>query len=317
MLCLHRVVPRDGFSSIAENRSIELGVADLRWMLEWTRSRGLDAIPMDEVPARLEKPRGRKFVCFTFDDGYRDNLRLALPVFREFGVPFTVHVATRLTEGVASLWWYALERIVKGCDRFEFEWAGSRKAYDLDTPARREAAFVEMARLIRAQGRQTRDELVACLCGAAGIDPLEQARGLVMTWDEVRELAGDPLVTIGAHTAGHHTLNRLSENEARDELLGAKREIEAQLGREVKHLAYPFGGASAVGPREFRLAAECGFATAATTRCANLFSAHAQHRHALPRLTVSGNHDVRVLLPRLESGLIAARAFGGRRVITA
>jgi peptidoglycan/xylan/chitin deacetylase (PgdA/CDA1 family) len=316
ILCFHRVVADGGFSSIAENRAIKVGADDLRWILEWTRARGLDAISMDAVPARLENPRGNKFVCFTFDDGYRDNLRAALPLFREFRAPFTVHVATRLADATAPLWWFALEQVVNGRAEFAFEWAGKKRAFSLDTEGQREAAFVEMARLIREQGRDTRDEVVACICREAGVDPLEHTRALIMRWDELRELAADPLVTIGTHTAGHHTLNRLTDDEARDELLGAKREIESRLGREVKHLAYPFGGRNAVGPREFALAAECGFATAVTTRCANLFPAHARHLHALPRLTVSGNYDIRTLLPRLESGLLPARTFAGRRVVT-
>jgi peptidoglycan/xylan/chitin deacetylase (PgdA/CDA1 family) len=41
----------------------------------------------------------RRFACFTFDDGYRDNRDYALPVMREFDAPLTVYVASDFAEG--------------------------------------------------------------------------------------------------------------------------------------------------------------------------------------------------------------------------
>ena len=43
---------------------------------------------MDEMHRRLtERDFSRRFACFTFDDGYRDNRDFALPVMREFDAP--------------------------------------------------------------------------------------------------------------------------------------------------------------------------------------------------------------------------------------
>jgi peptidoglycan/xylan/chitin deacetylase (PgdA/CDA1 family) len=39
-----------------------------------------------------------------------------------------------------------------------------------------------------------------------------------MTGDEIRRLAADPLVTIGAHTRRHFALAKLTLSEARDEI---------------------------------------------------------------------------------------------------
>ena len=36
----------------------------------------------------------RKFVCLTFDDGYRDNQQYAHPVLARHGVPCGLYVAT-------------------------------------------------------------------------------------------------------------------------------------------------------------------------------------------------------------------------------
>ena len=65
--------------------------------------------------------------------------------------------------------------------------------------------------------------------------------GLVMSWDELRELAKDPLVTIGAHTRGHHALAKLSDDEARAEMADSIARVEKELGRPCRHFSYPYG----------------------------------------------------------------------------
>jgi hypothetical protein len=58
-------------------------------------TRDIDTITMDELHARLcQRNFARRFACFTFDDGYRDNRDFALSIMREFKAPFTVHVAS-------------------------------------------------------------------------------------------------------------------------------------------------------------------------------------------------------------------------------
>src|SRR6476620_4042001 len=104
IVALHRIVPEQQLSPIAENRALELTPAGLRAVLEWTRRRGLDVIRMDEVKARLSEPRGAKFMAFTFDDGYRDNLSEALKVFRDFGSSFTVNVTSGFADRTTSVW---------------------------------------------------------------------------------------------------------------------------------------------------------------------------------------------------------------------
>ncbi len=86
---LHHVRPRrDG--EFQPNRHLEVAPEFLRAMLAHLRSRGIDIITMDEVHRRLiERNFSRRFACFTFDDGYRDNRDFALPVMREFDAPFT------------------------------------------------------------------------------------------------------------------------------------------------------------------------------------------------------------------------------------
>lgn len=62
-----------------------------------------------------------------------------------------------------------------------------------------------------------------------------------MTWEQVRRLR-DKGFDIGAHTRTHADLGTLTACAARDEIAGARADLEQALGAAVESFAYPFGG---------------------------------------------------------------------------
>lgn len=312
ILVLHRVMPDVERSSLPSNRALEVTPDDLRAMLAWMRDQGVEIISLDNVPGRLRQPRSPRFFAITLDDGYRDNLVHALPVFREFDAPFTVNVTNGFANRTASVWWYFVEEALHARPVLEFAFDGVDYRFSSSSTAERNDGLDAMARLIRSLGIR-REELIERISLAAGVDPLAATRRLCMDWDEIRELAKDPLVIIGAHTVAHHSLNRLSEAEIQNEVEAGRDELAAQLGREIRHFAYPFGGTRAVGEREFAIVCRCGFASMLTTRVANLFASDAGRIDRLPRLTVSGNYPAVSSLRRIESGVAALLESRARR----
>lgn len=317
IISLHRVVPDEQRSPLPQNRALEIRPGALRSILDWVSRHRFDVIRLDELRNRLAEPRGNKFVCFTFDDGYRDTLTEALPVFRDFGYPFAINVTTGFLDRTASTWWYFLEDVLARRQKLALEWGGEPFEWIWTTPEDRVIAFTQIATLIRAQDAQSRDVLLQTIGEAAGIDPLARTRDLILSWEELRQLAGHWHVTVGSHSIGHHVLTQLSDADLARELHESKTMIEARLGKRVQHFAYPFGGREAAGAREFEAALHADYTTAVTTRCANLFKEHAWHLLMLPRLTVDGNFPPLNLLSKLEAGLIPARGNGWKRVVTA
>ena len=61
-----------------------------------------------------------------------------------------------------------------------------------------------------------------------------------MTWDQVKYLnqAG---FDIGAHTRTHADLGQIAEATAREEIFGARRDLERRLQRPIDLFAYPYG----------------------------------------------------------------------------
>jgi peptidoglycan/xylan/chitin deacetylase (PgdA/CDA1 family) len=311
---LHHVrPPRE--ADFQPNRHLEVTPEFLRAMLAHLHAHGIDVITLDEVHRRLvERNFSRRFACFTFDDGYRDNREFALPVMREFDAPFGLFVASDFAEGVGRLWWIAIEMAIAKAERIEATIAGMACRFDTATPPAKQAAFDRLHDWLRTLSEQDLQREVGALCARHGIDQSAICSELCMSWNELTSFADNPLVTIGAHSVSHCNLAQQSEAVAREELTVSRARIEAVLQRPVVHLAYPYGDKHAAGAREFALAAACGYKTAVTTRPGMVFPESAAHLTALPRVSLNGNYQDARILPVLTSGAATAMWNGFRRV---
>ena len=288
---LHRVCPGDQ-PAFAPNGILTVTPDFLESVIEQVQEAGLDIVDLDEAAGRIAKGKqDRRFVCFTLDDGYRDNKEYAWPIFRNHAVPFAIYVPSDYPEGKGQLWWVALERVIAGNDVIEVDLGEGPQMLASDTPTQKQDAFQRCYDWLRRIDEDKQRAFIKELCGRYHFDQEALCRELIMSWDEIREMDADPLVTIGAHTVGHYAVAKLPEERARKEMkLGADR-IEAETGQRPRHLSYPYGDAGSAGPRDFKLAAELGFLTAVTTRKGNLFADHVEHLTALPRVSLNGAYQ--------------------------
>ena len=312
---LHHVRPRRD-RAFQPNHHLEITPEFLRAMLSHLRARGIDIVTVDEMYQRLlQRDFSRRFACFTFDDGYRDNRDFALPVMREFDAPFTVYVASDFAQGTGRLWWVALEMVVAKAKVIDAEIGGVAVRLDASTMEAKQATFERLHDWMRAlPGEQDIRREISALCERHGIDENAICRDLCLSWDELKPFADDPLITIGAHTITHCNLAKQTEAIASHEMATSRARIETVVQRPVVHLAYPYGDRIAAGTREFALAQAAGFKTAVTTRPGMIFPESAGHLTALPRVSLNGNYQDQRILPVLTSGAATAMWNGFRRI---
>jgi peptidoglycan/xylan/chitin deacetylase (PgdA/CDA1 family) len=292
---LHQVSPEPA-QEFEPNRILKVTPDFLDAVVGWIIDVGFEVIALDAVRERLQCGGARPFACFTFDDGYRDNRDYAYPIFKRRNLPLTIYVPTDFADCRADLWWLTLEEVLRAASHITLGINGEGRHFSLASVAEKDTAYHEIYWWLRSIPEDLARAAVAELAADNGIDTRASHDGLLMSWDELRALAKDPLVTIGAHTVSHRALAKLSEAQARQEIEGSVRRIERELGAPRRHLSYPYGCAQSAGEREFRIAAELGLETAVTTRKGLLHPEHAQSLTALPRLSLNGDfQDIRYI----------------------
>ena len=304
IVMFHRVVERASHDAFHPNRELEVTPSVLRAIIRSLRGNGFEIVPIGEVPERLATRTRQPFACLTFDDGYRDNLRLALPVCAEMQAPFTVYLTSGLMDRSATIWWEDLAALVRRERRIEMRLAEGERSFPATSVKEKAKAYAELSHHFERAMPQERESCVTQMMERYRVDGMSTVDRLAMTWDEARELAKHPLVTIGAHTVTHPSLASIAAENASGEIAASRSRIEKELGREVKHFAYPYGGRENATDREFAMCEELGFETAVTTRFGLIQNGTDVPLHALPRVTSNSFDDERTMRVKL-SGLPA------------
>lgn len=289
---LHHVRP-DNKQEFSPNKILKITPEFLHETIKRVRSHGYDIISMDEAHQRLgEGIKGPPFAVFTLDDANRSCLQYAYPVLKRENVPFTIYVPTAFPDGQGEIWWQALENIIARNSAITMNMKGENKKFESATFAQKNATYNEIYKWLfhildedsqRASIRELAeryDEDIAALC-----------RDEVMTWDELKTLAADPLMTVGAHTVNHYALAKLSEEHAYEEIKNGAEHLAKIFGKIPEHFAYPYGNPRAVGTREYDLTRKFGFKTAVTTHKNVLFPKHKEQLTALPRVSLNGSYQ--------------------------
>jgi peptidoglycan/xylan/chitin deacetylase (PgdA/CDA1 family) len=237
ILLYHRVAeptsPGDGMCVAPEHFAQQLEclaghrVLTLDELAELTRAR--------RVPAGA--------VAVTFDDGYLDTLVNARPRLVAAGVPATVFVATEHVASQRSFFWDELERLLGDGPQppqLTLSLPDGTRSWRTETPELRGRARHQIHQLIQPAAPETIDVVLAELAAwADGAGRGDDRRP--MTIDELRGLAADSLVTVGAHTRRHTNLGFRAEATQREEIEGSRADLCDWLGDTPSGFSYPYG----------------------------------------------------------------------------
>ena len=316
ILMFHRVRAGDA-PAFAPNHGITVSAGFLAEIISLLQEQGYDIVTMAEADRRIAAgDTSRRFANLSFDDGYRDTFELALPVFAAKRVPMTVYVTTGFLDREHMPWWESLERLLQARDRVVLPWPEGAQTLETRTVAEKEQAFAGVRGRVMRLRRTSQEAFFRALADANELDLTAALVDELLTWERVERMHASGFVEIGAHTVSHCVLANETDADVLAEMTRGRERLESRLDTAVRHFAYPFGGRAEVGAREIRLARQAGFATAVTTRHANVQREHRGHRHALPRISVNGFHQSMRELGVLLSGAPSALENRLRRVVT-
>lgn len=228
------------------------------WLKHW-----FNVLPLDAAVAHLKiGTLPERAASISFDDGYADNLTVAVPILQRHGLTATFFIATGFLDG-GRMWNDTIIAAVRGCtaDTLDLEPLGLG-CHPLKSVEDRRKAITALIDQIKYRPIEER---LAIGTRMADLAASQMPDDLMMTSDQVLAIhrAG---MQIGAHTVSHPILARLDDTQARQEIEDSKRFLERLLGERVGLFAYPNGkpGEDYL-PRSVGIVRSVGFDAAVST----------------------------------------------------
>lgn len=257
----------------------EIETAAFEWQMRLLR-RYFTPLPLGEAVRRLkDRALPPRAVCVTFDDGYRDNQQVALPILERVGVPATFFVAAGYLDG-GMMWNDVIKELVRRHTGSELDLRSfGLPRLQLGRTFQQRDAIERLTAAMKQKSFDERERIVAHMREQAGLASSE----LMMTERHIRDAVRRG-VEIGAHTLSHPILTRLADEVAFHEIREGKRRLEAIAGVSVSLFAYPNGVPSEdYEQRHVQMVQDAGYAAALSTRWGT--SDWRSDRWQLPRFT--------------------------------
>lgn len=263
-------------------------------VISYFKNNDIDIVSLDEFYKRLTgKGKSKRFVTFTFDDGYLDNLTHALPVFEKYDAPFSVFVCTGYLDKTAFLWWYLLEEIIFKQNRVKFCYNNQEYHLKTETEEEKRAAFGKMKTLIlECTSLYDYNALMQLILKDSQVVPFALNDKLILSLEQTKELSDHPLVTLGAHTLSHMALSAMSEEDVYKEIQESMVRLKEITGKKIDYFAYPYGTTVEAGEREFEIASKCNLKMAFTTQRKNISRKQSQNLFSIPRVGINPRMDI-------------------------
>lgn len=241
-----------------------------------------DIIPLSQVPERLKLKNKRKFVVFTMDDGYKDNFTKALPIFKKHNVPYTIFITTDFPDRKAILWWYELEDLLL---QNEIITLANGVTYPAGNYEEKCDSFLKIREEILKLNQLDLDNELNRLFASYKINWTSQCEKLCLSWDDIKALKNEPLVTIGAHTKHHYNLKQLAtEKDVKEEVQQGIDLQNEKIGILPNVFAYPFGSPLEAGEREYNILSKFDFDCACIAYGGSCTKKNTKNLFTLPRI---------------------------------
>jgi peptidoglycan/xylan/chitin deacetylase (PgdA/CDA1 family) len=254
-------------------------------------------LPLAEAVSLLQNGRlPRRAAAITFDDGYADNYKNALPILSKWSVPATFFIATGFLDG-GRMWNDTIIesiRLAKGRS-IDLSDVG-RGEFPLNSDQDRIVVVNKLISSLKYRSFEERNNSVEKL---VSLVEKKLPDDLMMTTNQVVGLV-EAGMEVGAHTVNHPILANISSKRAVSEIVESKHRLTEIISKNIVSFAYPNGRPGVDYQAEHvNAVSEAGFKQSVTTAWG--YATKKTDPFQLPRLGFWGTSSFRFVMRMLKT----------------
>jgi peptidoglycan/xylan/chitin deacetylase (PgdA/CDA1 family) len=264
ILYYHRVLEDKDFNKIiGPNKELSIKKSDFIKQMNFIK-KNCHPISIADIKKNIKTKKTK--IIVTFDDGYKDNLKIAYPILKKNNIPFTIYIISRIVKGDTWVWWFELWEYLFFKNNFSHFFETVKNFHKIKE------------NLYKMDLKQQKDFFKKM----TGRIQRPNYKDLFLNYKDIKKLNNDPLCTIGSHTHDHLSLKSNKKNNIKKEISYSKKILENQLNTKVNYFAYPYGHYNSAG---IKLLKKYRYINAVTTEYHN----NSNSVYLLPRIAIGHN----------------------------
>jgi peptidoglycan/xylan/chitin deacetylase (PgdA/CDA1 family) len=197
-----------------------------------------NVLPLSEAAERLARgDLPARAACVTFDDGYENNVSVALPILRRHRIPAAFFITSSYLHG-GHMWNDTVIQSIKRSPKEEIDLSTYELGVcSLAAPRDRRIAINKLLGKIKYLPTEQRNDSAAAL---VELSAAKIPANVMMSPTGVKTLR-EAGMEIGGHTVTHPILATLDADSAWREITQGKEALEGIIGEKLTLFAYPNG----------------------------------------------------------------------------
>lgn len=185
-----------------------------------------------------------RYAVITFDDGYKNNFDIALPILEKYNAPATIYLVTSLINTNKVFWFTRLLSALNNTREESITWEGVRlKLSSVEDKAESSQKLQQSLKAYNEETAQIKLTEIERLLKVEGTLHIPASSAFSMlSKDELGRMIDTGLIEFGAHTYSHPILANSTISEQKKQIELSILQTQELTGLPCYHFAYPNGG---------------------------------------------------------------------------
>ncbi len=215
-------------------------------------------VNLEEYYVSKNRNHKKPLACIVFDDGYKDNIKFALPILRKYNCPASFYIVTDCINNNIPTWTYVFDYLFQHTGILSLKIDTSNLPQGLNVlkwKSRKERLIYakKFKPFLKRLKHRTREKILNDILVNFNDVAIPK---VMMSWDQLREL-NKLGFRIGSHSKSHTLLATIEDKQyLRMELKDSAENIREEIGEYPTTISYPFGSYNSKVLEEAR---SCGY----------------------------------------------------------